>query len=93
MSDELERTVVDVLTSVLAETEERVRAQPVLARHGWDSLRLLEALAQLENQLQITLNPRAYNSARTLDDIVRVVRETVEAKGTQAPAPAGPWIA
>lgn len=78
MSDELERTVVDVLTSVLAETEERVRAEPVLARHGWDSLRLLEALAQLESELQITLDLRAYHSARTLDDIVRVVREPVE---------------
>ena len=83
MTDELERTVVNVLTSVLAETEEHVRAQPVLARYGWDSLRMLEALAQLENELQITLDLRAYHSARTLDDLVRVVKETVEAKGTQ----------
>jgi acyl carrier protein len=78
MSDELERTVVDALTAVLAETEERVRAQPVLAHHGWDSLRMLGVLAQLENELQITLDLRAYHAARTLDDIVRVVRETVE---------------
>jgi acyl carrier protein len=92
MSDDLERTVLKVLTSVLAETEERVRAQPVLAHHGWDSLRMLGVLAQLEKKLQITIDPRGYQSARTLDDIVRVVRETVEAKGTQAPAPAGPWI-
>ena len=84
MSDELERTVVDVLTSVLAETEERVRAQPVLARHGWDSLRMLGVLFQLESELQITLDLRAYHSARTLDDIVRVVREAVDAQTTRA---------
>jgi acyl carrier protein len=78
MSDELERAVVNVLTSVLAETEERVRAQPVLAHHGWDSLRMLGVLAQLENELQITLDLRAYQSARTVGDLVRVVRETVE---------------
>ena len=79
MNGELERTVVEVVASVLAETEERVRAQPVLARYGWDSLRMLESLSQLESALHITLDLRAYHCANTLDDLVRVVRETVEA--------------
>jgi len=76
MSGELERAVVDVLTSVLAETEERIRAQPVLARYGWNSLRMLEALAQLESALHITLDLRAYQAAHTVDDLVRLVEET-----------------
>lgn len=80
-SASIEATVLRVVAGVLDETEDQVVAQPILATHAWDSLSTLEALAQLENLLDITLDLRSYHAARTLDELVALVKETVAAKG------------
>ena len=60
----IEHTVVNILSDVLDESVEDLHDQPVLAAYDWDSLTSLEALAQLESQLGMTLDLRAYHAAR-----------------------------
>jgi len=76
----VEQTVVGIVVGVLDESEDQVRAQPILASYGWDSLTTLEALAQLESALHITLDLRTYHAARTLRDLVDVVNDAVTAQ-------------
>jgi len=66
-------TVLDILSEVLNEPVGDLRAQPILAGHDWDSLASLEALAQLESQLGVTLDLRSFHAAREIDDIVGLV--------------------
>jgi len=70
----VEGTVVNILSDVLHESVEDLRNHPVLAAYDWDSLSSLEALAQLESQLGITLDLRSYQAARTISDLVELVR-------------------
>ncbi|MFL6136659.1 MAG: acyl carrier protein [Frankiaceae bacterium] len=81
MSDRtaVESTVLDILEDVLNASEDELRAQPVLAAHDWDSLSQLEVLAQLESRLAITLDLRAYQAAREVDDLVGLVAGLVDA--------------
>jgi acyl carrier protein len=65
--------VLNTLSEVLNEPVDDLRAQPVLAAHEWDSLASLEALAQLESRLAVTLDLRAYHAARTVDDLIDLV--------------------
>lgn len=69
----VEGTVVSILSDVLHESVEDLRNHPVLAAYDWDSLSSLEALAQLESQLGITLDLRSYQGARTISDLVELV--------------------
>lgn len=75
MSDSasVEQTVLGILSGVLDETVEDLRARPVLASHEWDSISSLDALSQLESTLDVTLDLRAFHAARTVDDIVALV--------------------
>jgi acyl carrier protein len=73
-SASVERTVVNILSDVLHESVEDLRAHPVLAAYDWDSLSSLEALSQLESQLGITLDLRSYQAARTISDLVDLVQ-------------------
>lgn len=66
-------TVLDILSDVLTESVADLRGHPVLAAYDWDSLRSLEALAQLESQLGVTLDLRSYQAARSVDDLVELV--------------------
>jgi acyl carrier protein len=65
--------VLSALSEILREPEADIRAQPVLAAHDWDSVTSLEVLAQLEGQLEVTLDLRAYHAARTFDDLIDLV--------------------
>jgi acyl carrier protein len=65
--------VLAIIAGVLEIGDERVRQQPTLAAHDWNSLTSLEALAQVENHFGITLNLSAFHAARTLDDLVALV--------------------
>lgn len=76
----IEATVRRVVAAVVDESEDEVVAQPILAAHAWDSLSTLEALAQLENELDIILDLRSYHAARTLDELVALVTAAVNAK-------------
>jgi acyl carrier protein len=82
MSDRsaVEATVLDTLGEVLNESVRDLRAQPVLAAHDWDSIASLEALAQLESRLGVTLDLRAYHGARTVGDVVDLVAAAATAK-------------
>ena len=69
----VEVTVLGILGDVLNETSDGLHREPILAAHGWDSIASLEALAQLESQLGITLDLRTFHSARTVTDMVDLV--------------------
>lgn len=79
-SASIEAIVLRVVAAVVEESEEQVLAQPILAAHAWDSLSTLEALAQLEGGLDISLDLRAYHAVRTLDDLVALVNQAIQAK-------------
>jgi acyl carrier protein len=66
--------VLNVLSDVLQETPDEVAAKPVLAAHAWTSMASLEALAQLEDELGIALDLRAFNAVRTVDALIELVR-------------------
>jgi acyl carrier protein len=59
---------------------EDIRDQPVLAAHAWDSVTMLEVLAQLESRLGGTLDLRAYQAARTVTDLVDLARSTLTSR-------------
>jgi acyl carrier protein len=69
-------TVLGILSGVLDETVDDLRARPVLATHEWDSISSLDALSQLESKLGVTLDLRAFHAARTVDDIIALVQPT-----------------
>ncbi|GAA4622769.1 hypothetical protein GCM10023196_016300 [Actinoallomurus vinaceus] len=79
-SSSVEPTVLDILSDVLRETPDGLYAEPVLAAHGWDSIASLEALAQLEDRLQITLDLRSFHAAHTVPDMVALVTDAVAGK-------------
>ncbi|RJQ81245.1 acyl carrier protein [Pseudonocardiaceae bacterium YIM PH 21723] len=66
----VEHTVLTVLSQILATTADDLRANPVLANYEWDSYSSLEALAQLESDLGIRFDLRAFNAASTVDDVI-----------------------
>ena len=71
----IEHTVVNILSDVLHESVEDLHNHPVLAAYDWDSLSSLEALAQLESQLGVTLDLRSYQAARRISDLVELVQQ------------------
>lgn len=71
----IERSVLEVVSEVLDEPVANLRAQPVLAAYGWDSIASLEALAQLEARLSVSLDLRSYHAVRTVDALVDAVRD------------------
>lgn len=77
---EIESVVLTILSEVLTEPIDDLLAQPVLAGHEWDSQVQLEALAQLEHRLGITLDLRIYHGARTIEDLIEIVTTAVTAQ-------------
>ncbi|NUT92840.1 MAG: acyl carrier protein [Saccharothrix sp.] len=72
----VEQSVLEILAGALDVTVDALREDPVLARHEWDSISSLDALAQLESRLEVDLDLRAFHAARTVDDVVALVRPT-----------------
>jgi acyl carrier protein len=79
-------TVRTVISEVLNEPAEEFDDDTILAWHGWDSLAALEVLAQLENQLSITLDLRLFNAARTVGDVVALASQQKESGEVSEPA-------
>lgn len=79
---EVQQTVLTILSDVLRVPVDDLRQQPVLASYQWDSLAMLEALAQLEGSLGVSLDLRFYQQARTVDDLLSLIA----ASGAGAPA-------
>jgi acyl carrier protein len=73
-------TVLDIIGDALNESTDDLRARPILAAHGWDSLASLEALAQFEHQFGVTLDLRAFHAVRTVDQMVDLIEDAVGAK-------------
>lgn len=72
---EVQQTVEAILSDVLRVPVEDLRQQPVLAAYQWDSLNMLEALAQLESSLGVSLDLRFYQQARTVEDLLSLIAE------------------
>ena len=81
----IDTTVMNILSEVLGEPVPALRAQPVLAAHRWDSLNALETLAQVEEELGVTLDLRAFQSIREVGDLVELISR---AKAHQSASPA-----
>jgi acyl carrier protein len=73
---EVQQTVLTILSDVLRVPADDLRQQPVLASYQWDSLAMLEALAQLEGSLGVSLDLRFYQQARTVDDLLSLIAES-----------------
>jgi acyl carrier protein len=73
----IEATVLEVVSDVLGESADDLRALPVLAAHNWDSVASLEVLAALESRLGISLDLRSYHAAREIDDLVDLITTAV----------------
>lgn len=73
---EVQQTVETILSDVLRVPADDLRRQPVLASYQWDSLAMLEALAQLESSLGVSLDLRFYQQARTVDDLLALIADT-----------------
>jgi len=73
---EVQQTVLAILSDVLRVPADDLRRQPVLASYQWDSLAMLEALAQLESSLGVSLDLRFYQQARTVEDLLALIADT-----------------
>jgi len=85
--DDTASVVLNTLSEVLNKPIGELRAHPVLATHGWDSLASLEVLSQLESRLAVTLDLRDYHAAHTvtaLIDLVAAAATTSAAAGRRA---------
>jgi acyl carrier protein len=79
-------TILAVLSEVLFEPAEALRAQPVLAVHAWDSVTSLVALVRIEERLKVSLDLRSYHGARSVDDLADLVVAAGAAAGVR------PWL-
>ena len=66
-------TILNILSEVLFEPVEALRAEPVLAVYAWDSVTSLEALVRIEERLKVSLDLRSYHEARTVDGLTGLV--------------------
>jgi len=73
---EVQQTVLTILSDVLRVSVDDLRQHPVLAAYQWDSLSMLEALAQLESSLGVSLDLRFYQQARTVDDLLSLIADS-----------------
>jgi acyl carrier protein len=62
--------VVDIVSDVLEVPAERLREEPSLQTHGWDSLSVLETLARLESEFGAKFDLRRFTAVKTTDEIV-----------------------
>ncbi|GAA3132321.1 acyl carrier protein [Nonomuraea sp. NPDC049421] len=79
MSEQVSRVVTEVLAEILGEDAGRLRHEDVLAERDWDSISSLEALAQLESRLRVTLDLREFHAVRTVGDLTELVGRTTAA--------------
>lgn len=81
----IDDVVMDILSDVLQESADDLRAEPALAAHAWTSLASLEVLAQLESDLDVVLDLRAFNTVRTVDALTELVRAALGAAEMPSP--------
>jgi len=67
----LEAVVIGILSDVLEEPAQSLRDQPRLAAYErWDSMRTLEVLGRLEEELSLRLDLRQFHKAHTVGDLI-----------------------
>jgi len=77
-STSLEETVIDVLKHVSRRPIEPTRASDLVADLGFDSLQVLELIAELEDRFDISIPLNDVPSTRTVAQIVAQVARLVE---------------
>lgn len=78
----VKQAVLAIVSEVLDVPVQGVVDDPVLATHaGWDSLRSLELLAQVEKKFRVSLDLRRYHAGRTVDDLVDLISGAEVASG------------
>jgi acyl carrier protein len=83
-NESVETTILNVLVEVLNTSTDELRANTVLAAYEWDSLASLEALAQVESRLGVTLDLRLYHGELRVGDLVSLVEDALAAKAVTA---------
>ncbi|MBE1533914.1 acyl carrier protein [Actinomadura algeriensis] len=81
----IEERVVEIVAEVLGLATAEVGPETVLAAHAWDSIASLEALAQLEARLRVTLDLRVFHGVRTVGDLVAAVAADDAGRAAAAP--------
>lgn len=77
-STSLEETVIDVLKNVSRRPIEPTRTSDLVADLGFDSLQVLELVAELEDRFDISIPLNDVPSTRTVAQIVAQVARLVE---------------
>ncbi len=77
-STSLEETVIDVLKNVSRRPIEPTRGSDLVADLGFDSLQVLELVAELEDRFDISIPLNDVPSTRTVAQIVAQVARLVE---------------
>jgi acyl carrier protein len=77
-STSLEEAVIDVLKNVSRRPIEPTRASDLVADLGFDSLQVLELVAELEDRFDISIPLNDVPSTRTVAQIVAQVARLVE---------------
>jgi acyl carrier protein len=78
----IETIILEILSDVLEEPVDVLRAQPILAVYEWDSITSLLTLSQLESQFGVTLDLRAYHATRTVGDLVDLIAHSAATSTT-----------
>ena len=79
-SAQIEDGVLDVLKSVSRRPIEPTLSSDLVADLGFDSLQVLELIAELEDRLDISIPLNDVPSTRTVADVVAQVTELVEGR-------------
>ena len=81
-SPAIEESVIDVLKNVSRRPIEPALDNDLVADLGFDSLQVLEAVAELEDRFDISIPMDDVPSARTVAQVVAQVARLVEARPT-----------
>jgi acyl carrier protein len=86
-SEDLEQAVIEVLKNVSRRPIAPTPASDLVADLGFDSLQMLEAIAELEGRFDISIPPEAAAETRTVAQVVARIARLVEARQTSDDAP------
>jgi acyl carrier protein len=79
-ANDIEAGVIDVLKNVSRRPIEPTLENDLIADLGFDSLQLLEVVAELEDRFDLSIPSDAVPSTRTVAEIVTQVRALIEAR-------------
>jgi acyl carrier protein len=80
---EIEQGVIDAIKSASRRPVEPTLDNELVADLGFDSLQVLDVIAELESRFDISIPLDSVPSARTVAQVVAQVTRLVEARGVQ----------